>query len=273
MEGPSLLILKEELQKFRGRKILKVSGNTQQPKELLQGRTLKTIDTWGKNLFLSFDKKGSPPILTKTHFMMFGSYRIDEPKDRVPRLQLDFQNGSIYFYACSIRFDADEYFKNLDRAVDLMSEGWNRKHVVDLLKKKKKAPLCDVLLDQTLFAGSGNIVKNEVLFNLRLHPLTALSKIADRDLPKLAEAVHDYCWHFYEWKKKFELRRHWQVYRRSRCPLCDTKLNHEELGRMKRRTFYCKKHQPRIAKMKRLTVHDVLPPAAPFKGAEPRLDH
>src|SRR5437016_2680152 len=111
MEGPSLLILKEELGKFRGGKVLRVSGNTQQPKDLLRGRILMSIETWGKNLFLFFGKKSAPPVLVKTHFMMFGSYRIDEPKEeRTPRLQLDFSNGSIYFYACSIRFDAEEYF-------------------------------------------------------------------------------------------------------------------------------------------------------------------
>lgn len=273
MEGPSLLILKEELEKFRGRKVLTVSGNTQQPKELLRGRTLKTIDTWGKNLFLFFEKKNAPTVLTKTHFMMFGSYRVDDPKEgRTPRLQLDFKNGSVYFYACSIRFDAQEYFQNLDRDVDLMSNRWSRRHVVDLMRKKKKSPLCDILLDQTIFAGSGNIVKNEVLFNLRLHPMTPLAKIEERDWPKLAEAVHDYCRHFYEWKKNFELRRHWQVYRQFRCPLCDNKLTRESLGHMHRRTFYCKKHQHLIRKKKKLIVHAVLPPVTK-KVSEPALDH
>ena len=89
MEGPSLVILKEELKPFIGKKVLRISGNSKQPLPELRGRTLAGVETWGKVLFMTFIKKSSPPILTKTHFMMFGSYRIDDPKkDRVPRVEL-----------------------------------------------------------------------------------------------------------------------------------------------------------------------------------------
>ena len=54
MEGPSLVILREELEPFRGRKVLHVAGNTKQPKETLRNRTLSSIQTWGKQLFLGF---------------------------------------------------------------------------------------------------------------------------------------------------------------------------------------------------------------------------
>ncbi len=30
--------------------------------------------------------------------------------------------------------------------------------------------ICDALLDQTIFSGLGNIIKNEVLFRTRTHP-------------------------------------------------------------------------------------------------------
>jgi endonuclease-8 len=276
MEGPSLTILKEELQLFQGQKVLKVSGNTKQPKELLKGRTLEKIDTWGKVLFLTFTskKKSEKPILTKTHFLMFGSYRINDPKEnRQPRLELKFKNGILYFYACSILFEANEYFKAIDREVDVMSEKWNEKHVISLMGKKQNTYLCDLFLDQKIFAGSGNIVKNEVLFNLRKHPLTKLSKIPKKDWPKIAEAVHEYCWNFYEWKKRFELRRHWQVYRQHKCPLCKTKLIKETDGKFHRKSFFCPRHQPVLStKVKNLRVHEVLPMKNP-RAKEARFDH
>jgi endonuclease-8 len=276
LEGPSLVILKEELQPFLGKKVLKVSGNTKQPKELLKGRTLDRIDTWGKALFLTFGskKKSEAPILTKTHFMMFGSYRIDEPKEnRVPRIELKFKNRTVYFYACSFVFDADDYFNNLDREVDVLSKEWNEKHVLSLMEKKKSIYLCDLFLDQSIFAGSGNIVKNEVLFNMRKHPLTKLSQISKKEWPKLTKAVRDYCWNFYEWKKKYQLRRHWQVYRQHKCPLCENKLIKENDGKFHRKSFICEKHQPLPKKkVQRLVVYPVLPMKNP-KGKEKRLDH
>lgn len=33
--------------------------------------------------------------------------------------------------------------------------------------------------------------------------------------------IHVYCFNFYEWKKEFQLRNHWQVYRKSICPVCE----------------------------------------------------
>jgi endonuclease-8 len=261
MEGPSLVILRHELDQFRGQKVLTVSGNTKQPKESLRGCTLDVIDTWGKQLFLVFAlTKRAAPIITKTHFLMFGSYRVNNPRiGRVPRLELTFKNGIVFFYACSIKFGADEDLYALDRRVDLMSQEWEEDHVVDLMLRNKNAALCDLFLDQTVFAGSGNIVKNEVLFNIRRHPLTKLAHVSSADWPKVARAVHEYCWNFYEWKKKFELRKHWQVYRQAKCPLCERKLVRESVGVFLRRTFYCPHHQRLLRRVQKLVVHPVMP--------------
>jgi endonuclease VIII len=269
MEGPSLIILKEELRPYLKAKVLSVTGNSKQPIHTLAGQTLRRVETWGKNLFLFFSKGE----VVKIHFLMFGSYRINDPKpERVPRLQLDFKKGTLYFYACSVRFDGEEYWDAVDREVDVMSETWNEKHVLEVMRKKKSQLLCDLFLDQTVFAGSGNIVKNEVLFNIRKHPLTKLKDVAPGDWPKLARAIHDYCFSFYEWKKKFELRKHWQIYRQSKCPLCDRKVKRENLGKFKRRTFYCIVHQPLRARTKAVRIHPVLPMRGnPAEGRA--LDH
>jgi len=274
MEGPSLLILGEELEPFCGEKVLEVGGNTKQPKETLRGCVLQHVDTWGKQLFLTFAAPRSrPPIITKTHFLMFGSYRINNPRpQRFPRLQLTFKSGIVYFYACSIKFGAATYLEELDPGVDLMSSRWDCDHVFQLMQDKEEAFLCDLFLDQSVFAGSGNIVKNEVLFNIRLHPLTKLRQVPGKDWPKLAEAVHEYCWNFFAWKKNFELRKHWQVYRQSKCPLCNTKLVRQKLGKFARTTFYCPRHQALHKRIRRLQCFPVLP-VAPSLQAEARLDH
>jgi endonuclease-8 len=275
MEGPSLVILREELKPFVGRRVLSVSGNTKQPKDELRGRTLERVETWGKVLFLFFTKpRGQDPIMTKTHFLMFGSYRIDDPKPaRDPRLKLRFANGTVYFYSCSIRFDAEDYYQALDRKVDLLGDEWDPRHVLRLLAKKRSTALCDLFLEQSVFAGSGNIVKNEVLFNLREHPMTTLGQIPVSDWPKLIRAVHRYCENFYEWKKKFELRRHWQVYRQHRCPLCGEKIVRETTGKMARKSFYCANHQKLRGRVHALKVHAVLPMRKPKAPVERRLDH
>lgn len=269
MEGPSLVILKEELKRFERKKILRISGNTKQPKEDLQGKTLQKIVTWGKTIYLIF----SGGIVTRTHFMLFGSYRIDDPKeDRVPRVQFEFPNGIVYFYACAFNMDAQLALEELDHRVNVLSDEWNEAHVAKLLKTTGDPYLCDLFLDQSLFAGSGNIVKNEVLFNIRRHPLTRLSEVDPKDRKKLVHAIRIYCENFYEWKKRYELRKHWQVYKRWKCKICERKLKREKMGKGKRSTFYCSYCQRKKLSCDRVIVHEVLPIAS-GGPKEQRLDH
>jgi endonuclease VIII len=51
-----------------------------------------------------------------------------------------------------------------------MSPLWDEKAVTKLAKAGQERMICDVLMDQEIFAGLGNIIKNEVLFNVHLHP-------------------------------------------------------------------------------------------------------
>lgn len=217
MEGPSIVIISEELEDFLGKKVFKVSGNTKDAKEELIGRKLTKIDTWGKTLFLTFSKKNYSDIVTRTHFMMFGSYRINEPREnRIPRIEFVFRNGCVYFYSCSFKFVTQSVLDSIDRRVDVLSPDWDEDYVLQLLKNHKNRYLCDLFLDQSLFAGAGNIIENEALFNLRRHPLTKLSDVPKKDWPKVVMAIHEYCFNFYFWKKDFQLRRHWQVYRQNK---------------------------------------------------------
>jgi len=60
---------------------------------------------------------------------------------------------------------------------------------------------CDALLDQHIFSGSGNIIKNEVLFRTRIHPLSLVSKLPTKKLTELIKETHNYAFDFLEWKK------------------------------------------------------------------------
>ncbi len=55
MEGPSLIILKEEIKSFKGKKIIKVSGNTKIEKERFKNKTVRDFKSWGKHFLICFD--------------------------------------------------------------------------------------------------------------------------------------------------------------------------------------------------------------------------
>jgi len=148
MEGPSLVILKEELQPFIGKEILEVSGNSKIDQTLLHHLLLRDVKTRGKHLLLVFDS-----FVMKVHFLLFGNYRINVRRDIPSRLTFLFENGEFNMYNCSIKF-LEEPLENIyDRRVDVMSEEWDGKYVLKLIKECPKMMVTDALLDQNKFAG------------------------------------------------------------------------------------------------------------------------
>ena len=98
-EGPSIVILKEEVQSFAGKKIIEVYGNTKIDKDRLLNQRVIAFKSWGKHFLICF--KG---FSLRIHFLLFGSYLVNNTKINAVRLGLKFNNGFINFYACSIKF-------------------------------------------------------------------------------------------------------------------------------------------------------------------------
>ncbi|MDQ6756435.1 MAG: endonuclease [Bacteroidota bacterium] len=239
MEGPSLIILKEEIKDLKGKKIIEVSGNTKIEKERFKNKTVTDFKSWGKHFLICFDD-----FFVRIHFLMFGSYRVNETKEeRTPRLSLVFKNGEINFYTCSVKIvegDADDVY---DWEVDVMQDKWNPKKALASLKKMKGTMVCDALLDQNIFAGVGNIIKNEVLFRIKVHPESLVGALQSKPLKNLVEEARNYSFDFYEWKKIYQLRKHWLIYKKRKCPRCETPVVARHTGKGKRYSFFCENCQ------------------------------
>ncbi|MEJ6022187.1 DNA-formamidopyrimidine glycosylase family protein [Ramlibacter sp. PS4R-6] len=236
-EGPSIVILKEQATPFLGRRIERVSGNTTIDKERLLGQRIEALRSWGKHFLVEMDVDFS----LRVHFMLFGSYRINEQKSwATPRLSLGFDGGSEFnLYSCSVRFIDVPLDLLYDWKADVMSEAWDPKLALSRLRAHPDTLACDALLDQDVFAGVGNIIKNEVLFRIRVHPL---SKVGDLPAAKLRELVNEarqYSFDFYEWKKQFVLKKHWLAHTRRTCVRCQIPLQKAHLGVTHRRSFWC----------------------------------
>ena len=101
------------------------------------------------------------------------------------------------------------------------------------------------MLDQDIFAGVGNIIKNEVLFRIRVHPLSTVGGLPAAKLRQMVEQARQYSFEFLEWKKKFVLKQHWLAHTKSICPRCELPFKKGKLGRAQRRAFYCEQCQRR----------------------------
>ena len=236
-EGPSIVIFTEAAAGFAGRRVLTVEGNSRQDIQRMRGRTLRAIRSWGKHILLDFGA-----FTTRIHLMLFGSTRIDARREgSTPRLGLRFARGrELNFYACSVRFIEGDLEAAYDWRVDVMSPHWDAKRARATLRERPDMLAADALLDQSLFAGVGNIIKNEVLHRIRVHPASTLGAMPARKRAELVAQARAYSFDFLEWKKAFVLKQHYQVHTRATCPREGAPLRHvRQLGRAGRRAFWC----------------------------------
>lgn len=233
-EGPSIIILKELVQPFKGKKIIKVEGNSKLDIQRLSEQKIIDFKSWGKHFLICFED-----FTVRIHFMLFGSYRINEPKESAPRLRLIFDEGEINFYACSVKFIEEPLDEVYDWKADVMSSQWDAKAAKKKLKEVPDKLVCDALLDQNIFAGVGNIIKNEVLFRIFLHPENKVGSLTVKKLNELIKEARNYSFDFLEWKKEYVLKKHWLAHTKKFCPRCDIPFIKKHCGKTHRRSFFC----------------------------------
>src|SRR6476661_8635824 len=181
-EGPSLVIAKEEMQLFIGKKVLAVSGNSKIEKERMLHKKLLDIQTWGKHLLLCFNG-----FTIRIHFLMFGKYLVNDTKEAAPRLHLEFANGELNFYTCAVKMIEEPLDEVYDWKADVLSDAWDPKAAKQKLKAIPDTLVTDALLDQTIFSGVGNIIKNEVLYRIGVSPLNTVAQLPPTKLSALAK--------------------------------------------------------------------------------------
>ena len=84
-EGPSIVLLKELVDGFTGKAVIEVSGNSKIDQSRLLNKKITAFKSWGKHFIICF--KG---FSLWVHFLLFGSYRINQKKDfrRTPTFKI-----------------------------------------------------------------------------------------------------------------------------------------------------------------------------------------
>jgi len=239
-EGPSIVILREAAAKFRGKTVRRALGNSSLDLTRMEGRRVLALRSWGKHFLVQFSG-----FSLRVHMLMFGSYRIDERKPSPPRVSLQFDNGELNIYASSLKYIDGPLEDTYDWRGDVMDDAWDPRLARRRLKLQPDTLVCDALLDQDLFAGVGNIIKNEVLFRTRVHPESTIGNLPPRVLGKVIADARAYSFNFLAWKKAGVLRKHWQVHTQRTCPQCGGPLSKTYPGKSRRRTFFCPNCQVR----------------------------
>lgn len=248
MEGPSILLCSQQLAPLIDHEVIKISGNTKIDKDRMLHKKIVDIFSWGKHLVIQFDH-----FALRIHFMLFGSYQASINKIKYPgrlkhkknpRLVLKFKNGFLKLFNCSLKFiELKNAKENYDFTTDLMSDFWDEKNALKKVVKKGNLQIADVLLDQEIFSGLGNIMKNEILFLEKILPDKCIEQIPISKLKKLIKTARKYAFQFYEWKKQFILRKNYRIYKKPTCPICKTKPIRKITGQKERLSYYCQECQ------------------------------
>lgn len=163
-----------------------------QGKELIQntsvGKTFSHTSRVGKFLFLHLDNGK----ILMWHFGLTGApvyYRNAEDRPRFERIVFDFDNGFHLAFNCSRKFgrleltdDVEKYReeKNLGKdAMEITSEEFTQP------LSRKKTMIKPALLEQKHFAGIGNWIADEMLFQTKIHPETRCNDLSATQLEQL----------------------------------------------------------------------------------------
>lgn len=233
-EGPSIVIAKEAMMPFKGKKIISATGNSKIDIERLNGKKIIDFKSWGKHLLLCFDG-----FTIRIHFLMFGTYYINSTKNSSPRLSLQFKQGEINFYTCAIKMIEEPLDEVYDWSGDVLNDAWDPKSARKKLKANPDMMVTDALLDQTIFSGVGNIIKNEVLYRIKVHPKNRVGDLPPKKLTEMINEARNYSFDFLQWKKEFTLKKHWLAHTKKTCARDGSKIIKEYLGTTQRRTFFC----------------------------------
>jgi len=233
-EGPSLIYVRDQLQRFEKKRLTECWGYAEAPHKTVAGQHLKKVATWGKHLLLQFDTG-----FIEIHLMLFGKMTINEPKQVNPSIAFRFGKDKVYFYVVKVKWQKGSYRDCFDWTTDIMDEDWDRKTIKALLAEHAHIQIGDLLLDQSVFTGVGNIIRTEALYRSSIHPSSITGKIPDKEIGRLLTATRSYAKEFLRKRKKDRLEESFRAYKQKTCERDGHKIVHKALGKSGRKIYYC----------------------------------
>ncbi|MEJ5961855.1 endonuclease [Pedobacter immunditicola] len=239
-EGPFMFYLKEKVQPFVGNKVLEATGESKKMDvNRLVDQPVLDFKTHGKEFFICF-----PDFAVRIHLMLLGYYRINEKKeDGKLKLGMRFESGELNFYACESTIIEETLDEVIDWTTDIMNPDWNPERALEKVFQKPKLMACDALLDQDIFSGVGNKLKDEILFETHVHPESIIGKIPEAKLKEMIEVAVIKGFEHLEWERSDRTEGGMKIHYQKACPRDHTPIHLRTLGKTKRTAYFCEKCQ------------------------------
>lgn len=203
-ELPEVETIKRQLsRKIKGKKIKAVEirlpklvrTDLKEFKKKIKGAKIKEVKRRAKLVMLELDNGYSLVI----HLKLTGQLIYQKPKTKHTHLIYTFTDGSKLNHNDMRQFGYVKLIKT-DKIEELMvkqekygpeplQKSFTLKLFQELLKKKPKAKIKPLLMDQTFVAGLGNIYSDEVLFFAQVRPDRIVKTLKEKEIRKIYQGI------------------------------------------------------------------------------------
>jgi endonuclease-8 len=229
-EGPLVHYCANRLRKVLKGKEVRVEFGIRKLKEFessLKGLRIQEVEAYGKQFRIQF----SNDRILLVHLMMWGSWRIyrngqawDKPRQRA-RLILYTPTHEVVAFSTPIvqllaecDLERDPRWGNL--GPDPLRRDFSIKEFFRLLDTQADREIGEVLLDQRIISGIGNILRVEILFQSNVHPRRSVRSLSENERKAI---LHWILALTKRWMKEMGKKANWiHIYRKSNkpCPRC-----------------------------------------------------
>jgi endonuclease-8 len=233
--------------------------------EKITGQNVRAVRSHGKNLFIDFASDWT----LYTHMLMWGAWHVyaqGEPwrkQARKARVVLETATHCAVLFSapvCQLVHASDlTTHPTSDLGPDLLSATFGATELAEVrrrLQEQGDASIGEAIMNQTVMAGIGNILKSEILFAARIHPERPSASLSDDEFERLIATSQDMMQRSYDTNSFVQvflppaLRQATgslgYVYGRSGqiCLHCGGTIAMIRQGPMQRMTFFCPFCQP-----------------------------
>ena len=264
-------------------------------KKEIVGQKITSVERRGKNILIHLTKSNTMLVHMKmTGHLLYGKYRkglksdgeephdwvwwsedkkLQDPYNRFIRVLFSLNNGYSLAFCDSRKFGKVTFFKTTeskttkhlkDLGMDALDKEMTYPNFKSILEKRPTGRIKNVLMDQTLITGIGNIYSDEILWESGIHPKELIKNIPESLIKKAyssmkpllrrginfgGDSTSDYR-NIYGEKGRFQNKHN--VYRKTGLPCtrpnCNGVIIREVVGG--RSAHYCSIHQPYLGNKK-----------------------
>lgn len=233
--------------------------------EKISGQDVRAVRSHGKNLFIDFANGWT----LYTHMLMWGAWHVYDQgaprrkEARKARLVLETTTHCAVLFSAPVcqLLHTSELSTHPTSALgpDLLAEHFGpneRAEIRRRLEAQGDASIGEAIMNQTVMAGIGNILKSEILFAARIHPERVAASLNDeefdriivtsQDMMRRAYDTHSFSQVFLPPALRQAAGSLGYVYGRSGqvCLRCGGTIAMVRQGPMQRMTFFCPFCQP-----------------------------